>query len=97
MTEAMFYVLLALEKPGHGYATMQRVRELSGGRLAMGPGTLYGILTRMKKEGLIVLISEGDRRKNYILTDLGRTALKAEFCRLKQMVADGTRILGEGV
>lgn len=95
MTEAMFYVLLALEKPGYGYKTMQRIRELSGGRLSMGPGTLYGVLTRMKKEGLIVLESEDDRRKNYVLTEAGRTALKAEYIRLKQMVADGRRILEE--
>lgn len=96
MTEAMFYVLLALEKPGHGYATMQRIRELSGGRLVMGPGTLYGVLTRMKKEGLIVLESEDERRKNYILTAPGREALKAEYRRLKQMVKDGAEILEEG-
>lgn len=93
MTEAMFYVLLALKKPGYGYKTMQRIHELSGGRLSMGPGTLYGVLTRMKKEGLIELESEDDRRKNYVLTEAGLTALNAEYARLKRMVLDGERVL----
>ena len=52
MTEAAYYILLALLKPGHGYGMMQRIRELSGGRLEMGPGTLYGVLSRMTREGL---------------------------------------------
>lgn len=58
MTEATYYILLALMKPGHGYGMMQRIKELSGGRIEMGPGTLYGVLTRMNKEGLITLTSE---------------------------------------
>lgn len=53
MSEAMYYILLALLHPVHGYGVMQRVRELSGGRLVLGPGTLYGILTRMHTEGYI--------------------------------------------
>lgn len=94
MTEAMFYILLALLHPGHGYGMMQRIRELSGGRLEMGPGTLYGVLTRMKKEGLIVLTGEQERRKNYAITDAGRRALRQEYRRLQLMVRDG-RILEE--
>ncbi len=94
MTEAMFYILLALLHPGHGYGMMQRIRELSDGRLEMGPGTLYGVLTRMKKEGLIVLTDEQERRKNYVITDAGRRALRQEYRRLQLMVRDG-RILEE--
>lgn len=67
MTESMFYILLALLKPGHGYGIMQRILELSKGRIHMGPGTLYGILTRMRKEGLISLDSEENRRKSILL------------------------------
>ena len=89
MTEAMFYILLALLHPGHGYGMMQRIRELSDGRLEMGPGTLYGVLTRMKKEGLIVLTGEQERRKNYVITDAGRRALRQEYRRLQLMVRDG--------
>lgn len=94
MTEANFYILLAMTKPGHGYGLMQRVRELSGGRLVMGPGTLYGVLTRMRREGLIVLAEDDGRRKEYAITEAGRQALRTEYDRLKQMVWDG-RILEE--
>lgn len=89
MTEAMFYILLALLKPGHGYGMMQRIRELSDQRIEMGPGTLYGVLTRMKKEGLIKLESDKDRRKTYAITDAGREALLNEYKRLKLLVWDG--------
>lgn len=89
MTEAMYYILLALLRPGHGYGMMQRIRALSGGRLEMGPGTLYGVLTRMHREGLIVLAGEEGRRKNYAITEAGRAALLAEYRRLKRLVADG--------
>lgn len=90
MTEAMYYILLALLKPGHGYGIMQRIRELSGNRIQMGPGTLYGVLTRMRNEEWILLESEGDRRKTYKITQTGREALKKEYARLKQMVRDGS-------
>ena len=92
MTEAMYYILLALLRPGHGYGMMQRIRELSGG---MGPGTLYGVLSRMNREGLIVLTGEDGRRKNYAITEAGKNALLLEYRRLKQLVEDGA-ILEEG-
>lgn len=96
MTEAMYYVLLALYEPGHGYGMMQRIREISGGRMEMGPGTLYGVLSRMKKEGLIRLESQDDRRKTYAITEEGRAALHEEYRRLVKMVRDGAA-LGEDV
>ncbi len=92
MTEAMYYILLSLLRPGYGYGMMQRIRELSGGRIEMGPGTLYGVLTRMRKEGLIVLSSDDSRRKNYAITDAGRAALRQEYERLKMLVRDGAAL-----
>ena len=67
----------------------QRVRELSGGRLVLGPGTLYGILTRMHTEGYIRLESAEGRRKVYAITEAGTQALLEEYRRLKTMVQDG--------
>lgn len=96
MTEAMYYILLSLLRPGHGYGMMGRIRELSGGRLEMGPGTLYGVLTRMNREGLIILTGEEGRRKNYAITQAGREALLAEYSRLKRLVADGKMLEEEG-
>lgn len=95
MTEAAYYILLALTKPGHGYGMMQRIKELSGGRIAMGPGTLYGVLTRMNKDGWIELSENDGRRKNYIITDKGKQALISEYKRLKMLVKDGI-VLEEG-
>ena len=89
LTEALFYILLAVRKPIHGYGIIQEVSELTGGRVNLGPGTLYGVLSRMSREGLIVLTSEEGRRKNYAITGAGREALLAEYARLKRLVADG--------
>lgn len=93
MTEAMFYILLALMNPGHGYMLMNAVSEISGGRVQMGPGTLYGVLTRMQKDGLIIIKNDDGRRKVYEITEAGETALKAEYRRLEAMVADGRSML----
>lgn len=97
MTEASYYILLALIRPGHGYGMMQRIKELSGGRMTMGPGTLYGVLTRMQKDGWIKLLGEDGRRKNYVITEAGKEALHAEYRRLKLLVQDGMILEEDGV
>ena len=95
MTEAMYYILLALLEPSHGYRLMQAVGEVSGGRVKMGPGTLYGALARLEEDGLICRVGERDtRRKTYALTESGRTALDAEAARLRSMLADLERMKG---
>ena len=91
MTEAMYYLLLSLIHPAHGYRLMQRVSEVSMGRISMGPGTLYGLLGKMEKEGYIRLEQQDERRKTYSLTDLGRDALKQEYQRLQTLVDDGRK------
>jgi len=95
MTEAMYYVLLALMNPNHGYRLMSAITEVSGGRLNMGPGTLYGVLTRMLKEGLIAITFDDGRRKTYIITKNGEEALRTEYKRMRAAVFDG-QILEEG-
>ena len=96
MTEAMYYILLAVTRPCHGYAMMGRIHDLSGGRLEMGPGTLYGVLTRMKKDGWIDLREDDGRRKIYEITALGRELLLEEHCRLQRLVTDGIAVLEGG-
>lgn len=88
MTEAMYYVLLALMRPNHGYQLMQSISEVSKGRLKMGPGTLYGVLSRMQKDGLIVLSKDDGRRKTYEITTQGESALRIEYERLKSLITD---------
>lgn len=95
MTEAMYYVLLALMNPNHGYQLMNAVTEVSNGRLNMGPGTLYGVLSRMQDDGLIELAQNDGRRKTYNITPEGEKALRNEYKRLLALIVDGN-ILGEG-
>lgn len=95
MTEAMYYVLLALMNPNHGYQLMNEIAEVSKGRVRMGPGTLYGVLARMQKEGLISLSEDDGRRKTYRITTDGEQALRGEYNRLKALIRDGM-ILKEG-
>jgi len=92
MTEAMYYILLALVNPNHGYQLMAAIEQVSNGRIKMGPGTLYGVLTRLQKDNLIEILSDDGRRKTYAITEEGRAALKVEYERLKDMIQDG-RIL----
>lgn len=96
MTEAMYYVLLALMHPSHGYGLMQTIEEVSKGRIKMGPGTLYGVLNRMLNDSLIVLESDDGRRKTYRITKQGKEALHQEYQRLLALVEDG-KILKGGV
>lgn len=96
MTEAMYYVLLALMQPNHGYQLMQAITEVSNGRVKMGPGTLYGVLSRMQKDGLIALANDDGRRKTYEITNIGDQALRMEYARLQAIIADSQILEGDG-
>lgn len=93
LTEQMYYVLLALTEERHGYGIMQTAAQLTDGRVNIGAGTLYALLARFEKEGLIRATREEENRKYYRLTDEGRKILENEFDRLRRQVADGTRVL----
>lgn len=93
LTEQMFYLLLALHEPGHGYAIMDRVRALSGGRLTLGPGTLYTLLGRFEQEDLLELDHEEGTRKIYRLTARGEQTLRQEYERLRRQAADAAAVL----
>ena len=71
LTESTYYILLSLYTPRHGYAIMQRTEELSGGRVRLAAGTLYGALNALSAKGWIIQIpsEEDSRRKDYRLTD----------------------------
>ena len=79
MTEAMYYVLLALINPNHGYSLMNEIKEVSNGRVNMGPGTLYGVLKRIQKEGLIQLKEDDGRKKVYSITESGGRTRTYEY------------------
>ena len=95
LTEQMYYVLLALRRERHGYAVMQAISLLTGGRVGVGAGTLYALLARFEKDGLIRLTRLEENRKYYQLTPAGDQALRAEYERIKQQAADLERVLKE--
>ena len=91
MTETGFYILLCLREESHGYGIVQKVEELTGGEVKLSPGTMYGSLSKMEKDGMIQLQQQDERRKTYALTPLGRNVLKQEFERLQMLVNDGKK------
>lgn len=97
LTEPMYYILLALSEPQHGYGIMQEVERRTEGRVKIGAGTLYNLLSRFEEESIIKQVSEENRRKTYTLTDKGLTILRDEYQRLKQLVFDGSDFLEGGV
>jgi len=88
-------LLLLAEGEKHGYAVMKDARSPSGGGIQMGPGTLYGSIDRMMRDGLVEESDKQDneRRRYYRLTRLGRSVLAAELERLDAAVSSA-RALG---
>lgn len=93
LTEATYYIMLTLIEPLHGYGVMQKVEELSGRMVRIGPGTLYGAFTTLEKEGLIFKTKEEERRKSYTLTSKGKAVLLSQIKRLEIMNKNGQAIL----
>ena len=95
LTEAVYYILLSLMKPLHGYGIMQKVSEMTGNRLIISAGTLYGAINTLLDRGWIKqpTVQEESRRKEYVITEEGRTALVNELERLRELVANGEAIL----
>ena len=91
LTEATYYILLALVTPKHGYAVMQIVEEISGGTVRLAPGTLYGAFTTLEQNKLITMVNKKERRKIYQITEKGTQVLLSQVERLKIMLknADG--------
>ena len=96
LTEAVFYILLSLQKPLHGYGIIQNVEELSKGRVKLAAGTLYGALNSLVDKGWIDALPENpeSRKKEYVITANGLAVLKEELSRLSELVDNGNRILG---
>ena len=97
LTESTYYILLALYHPQHGYGIMQQTEQLSGGRVHLAAGTLYGALNSLCEKGWIrqLRVERGSRKTEYQLTAEGLAVLKHELARLQQLVANGESILKE--
>ena len=96
LTESTYYILLSLYSPQHGYGIMQQTEALSHGRVRLAPGTLYGALNSMSDKGWIEMlpVEDGSRKKEYRLTERGRTVLINEIERLRELVKNGESIVG---
>ncbi len=88
LTEAVFYILLALHQPLHGYGIMQLVQDLTDQRVVLGPGTLYGALATLVEKDWIQALPDcrDSRRKEYKITDLGREIFQIELERLRELL-----------
>ena len=96
LTEAVYYILLSLHTPLHGYGIMQRVEELSGGRVRLAAGTLYGAINTMQEKGWLYAlpIEESSRKKEYAITMLGKQIAENELRRLRELLENGEKIMG---
>lgn len=85
MTETGFYILLCLREEAHGYSIVKKTEQLTQGEIKISPGTLYGSLSKMEKDGLIKFIKEEDKRKIYHITELGTQVLDLEIKRIERL------------
>lgn len=85
MTETGFYILFCLQEEMHGYSITQCVKKMTNGEVVISPGTMYGSLSKMEKDGLIQFVREEEKRKLYRITDLGREVLTTERKRIERL------------
>ena len=95
LTEAVFYILLAVRRPNHGYGIIGEVEEMTAGRVVLGAGTLYGALQTLEKKGWITVVSAdaGSRKKKeYVITETGREVFTAERERIAELLKNSALI-----
>ena len=96
LTEAVFYILLALHEPTHGYGIMKFIKDISSDRVILGSGTLYGAINTLLKKGWIKMLTVENKegKKEYLITKKGREVIKNELSRLEELLMHGTRVVG---
>ena len=90
---ALLIMISLAESPKHGYAMTQDIAEMSGQKL--GPGTLYGAITRLEEIGWIEPLPAEDRRRPYKLTSTGQRVLRARLQSLRAVTRIGQARLAE--
>lgn len=95
LTEVTFCILLSLYTPKHGYGIMQFIESETKGRLSLGAGTLYGAINTLQKKGWIEPYgNDEERKKEYIITELGKSIAQSELQRLNSLSEIANRIMG---
>lgn len=100
LTESYFYILLCLYKENlHGYAIMQKAKEISEGKVVIGAGTMYGATSNMIKKSWIEEIQEEAKdergKRAYKLTEVGKQVLEQELARLENLVSTAKSIINQ--
>ncbi len=96
MTETAFYILLCLQRENHGYGIVQQVEKLTAGAIRLAPGTMYGSLSKMEKDGVIRFVREEEKRKIYRITALGQAVLEIECERIERLYRNVKEVMGDG-
>lgn len=91
LTEQMFYILLCLQRECCGVDVMERVSEMTGGRVTIGPGTLYSLLDSFQQAEFIQETRVEGRRRSYRITRRGQERLEEEVRRLRRQTEDYVR------
>lgn len=94
LTESVFYILLRLHQPAHGYAMMKDIAQMTGGRVKLGAGSLYGALDTLQKKGWIKELNEypQDRKIEYIITNIGKEFFEKELIRLEELLRNAEKM-----
>ena len=90
MTETMYYILLALAEPRHGYGVKIYVREITSGRIDLAAGTIYNSLFKLERDGLVSILAQDGKRKIYVVSEIGLDILRAEITRLNELCENGS-------
>ena len=86
LTPQMFYILVVLNVPRHGYEIMNEIMRITNDEIRVGAGTLYTLLSRFQNDGYIELVSEIDRKKIYQITKIGKYKLQEEKRKLEMQI-----------
>ncbi|CAM5223813.1 PadR family transcriptional regulator OS=Ureibacillus acetophenoni OX=614649 GN=SAMN05877842_10373 PE=4 SV=1 [Ureibacillus acetophenoni] len=92
LTEGVYYILLALYEPRHGYGIIQLTEQLTESRVKLGAGTIYGAIKTLLDKGWIRSVDDDGRKKEYMITSLGKEMIEYEISRLKELYDNGIRI-----
>lgn len=95
LTEALFYILLAVRRPNHGYGIIQEISEMTNSRVTLGPGTLYGAINSMLSKGWLSLYSEDKesrKKKEYLITNAGKEIFRIEVKRLNELLKNAEKM-----
>ncbi len=95
LTDTMYFIMLALLKPQHGYAIMKEISEISHGHFEIGPASMYTTLKKLTKLNFLEIMETTDRKKIYQLTLLGKEKLQEEVARRKKFYQVGEMALKE--